>query len=365
MIDPKKIINTLNKKKIYCFTGVADSTLKNFILNIKKNKHFPVYNEGSAVALGLGYYLSSKKLACVYMQNSGLSNAINPLVSIAHNKVYSIPCLLMIGWRGSPKGPVDEPQHNVKGKITTKLLRLLNIKYVILRKQNDLVKLSKLIDFSLKKKKPIAALIENKILIEKNFFLNKVNVNSLISRKDCISKIFELISNKTKIVSTTGFTSREVFQIRKDKNIQKGRDFYMIGGMGHAGMLSLGVSLKNKNQILCIDGDGSIMMHLGSLKAQGLFGKKNFKHILLNNGAHESVGGQRTFVEKDNFAILAKNLGYKYSDKIEKKKHLSSKLKKFLKSKGPSFLEIIIKSSNVKNLSRPKEFISIKENFMK
>lgn len=366
MVDSKKIIRLLNDKDINFFTGVADSTLKNFIFSLKKkDKHLPVYNEGSAISLGLGYYLSTKKLACVYMQNSGLSNAINPLISIAHKKIYSIPCLLIIGWRGSPFAKTDEPQHNIKGKITTEILKLLNIKFIIIRKNKDLKRLKNLISFSKKKQQPVACLIENGTLkkVKKNKI--KFNINSKIYRQDVIELIFKYVKNKTKIISTTGFTSREVYEIRKNKNIIKGKDFYMIGGMGHAGMVSLGVAINKKNEALCIDGDGSIMMHLGSLRAQGLFGGINFKHILLNNGSHESVGAQRTFVENINFSSIAKILGYKYLDVVNKKNQLEKKLHFFFKSKGPSFLEIKINNNNFKNLPRPKNFIKIKEKFMK
>ena len=146
---------------------------------------------------------------------------------------------------------------------------------------------------------------------------------------------------------------------------ERGKDFYMIGGMGHSGMVSLGVSLNKKNQVICIDGDGSLLMHFGSLKAQGMFGKSNFKHILLNNASHESVGGQRTFTENLPFTKIAKLLGYKYVDIIKDNIKMKKQLKNFIKSKGPSFLEIKIKEGAIKNLGRPKNFINIKNNFKK
>ena len=139
----------------------------------------------------------------------------------------------------------------------------------------------------------------------------------------------------------------------------------MIGGMGHSGMVALGVSLGRKNDVICLDGDGSLLMHLGSLKLSGMFGKRNFKHILFNNASHESVGGQRTFVENLSFSNLAKSLGFKYTDTINSQNNLNNKLKKFIKSKGPSFLEIKTKSGTLKNMGRPNNFINIKNKFKK
>jgi phosphonopyruvate decarboxylase len=368
MVDPNKILKFLEKKKINFFTGVPDSTLKNFTLlleNNKKIKHYPVYNEGSAVSLAIGYHLSKKKVACVYLQNSGLSNAINPLISIAHKKVYSIPCLLMIGWRGSPHTIKDEPQHNIKGKITKNILKLLNIRTIILRTGKDFNKLGKLINFANKTKQAVACLIENNT-IKKIKDINKaVFQNADISRIFFLEELLVSIKKNTKIISTTGFTSREIFQLRKEKNYKKGKDFFMVGGMGHAGMVALGVSTEKKNQVICVDGDGSVLMHFGSLKAQAIFAGSNFKHILLNNACHESVGGQRTFAEKTNFTSIAKILGYKYIEKISSKKELKKNLKKFLQSKGPSFLEIKIKTGTLKNLLRPNNFLKIKKSFMK
>lgn len=368
MIDPYKFIKFLKNNKINFFAGVPDSTLKNFtglLENKKEIKHYSVYNEGSAVSLAVGYHLATKKIACVYLQNSGLSNAINPLVSIAHKKVYSIPCLLVIGWRGSPHKPLDEPQHNTKGKITKDILRLLNIKTIVLKNDKEFSKLKRLINFSKKNNKTVACLIENKTIknvkITKKTIIDKLN----ITRKIVLEELLNLIKRNTKIISTTGFTSREIFQLRKEKKYLKGKDFYMVGGMGHAGMVSLGVAMNKKNQVVCVDGDGSMLMHLGSLRTQGAFGTSNFKHILLNNGCHESVGGQETFVKRTNFTGLSKILGYKHVFKIANKIDLKRNLKKFLRSKGPSFLEIKIKTGTLSNLIRPKKFLKIKENFYK
>jgi phosphonopyruvate decarboxylase len=363
MINSNQLLNLFKKKKISLFCGVPDSVLKYFstALDVVKN-HFICTNEGSAVSLAIGNYLSTRKISLVYMQNSGFANAINPLISIAEKTVYSIPLVLLIGWRGSP-GIDDEPQHMAKGKITTKLLDNLNIKYLIIKDKKDFKKISNIINFSKKKKVPVALLCKPGVLQGTNVKKHKNNEN-LPSREEIILKILENVNNNDKIISTTGYTSRELFQLRKTHKKNKGKDFYMIGGMGHSSMVALGVSLKSKNNVICLDGDGSLLMHMGALATIGAFGKKNFKYILLNNSAHESVGGQKTVAESINFSLLSKSLGFKFYNLIKKKNNYEKIIDKFLNSFGPSFLEIKIKVKSMKNLSRPSNFKIIKNKFM-
>ena len=172
------------------------------------------------------------------------------------------------------------------------------------------------------------------------------------------------INSKTKLISTTGYTSRELNQIREKYNLKKGKDFYMVGGMGHSSMVALGASMENNKQVICLDGDGSMIMHMGSLANIGYYGKKNYKHILLNNYSHESVGGQKTFSENLNFEALAKGVNYKKYFYLKNKKDSKIILKKFLKSNGPSLLEVVIRSASMKKLSRPKNLIKVKKEFM-
>jgi phosphonopyruvate decarboxylase len=368
MIDAKNLFLFLKKNKINFFTGVPDSVLKNFIYildsNKKKIKHIIATNEGSAVALAAGNYLATKKLALVYMQNSGLGNAINPLISICHSKVYSIPLILMIGWRGSPKEN-DEPQHQLKGKITPSILKLLNIKFSVLNNFRDLKKIKNLINYSKYKKRPVAFLIKNNTLSLGGNFEKDNKSKNYLTREAVINGLLNAIKKNTRIISTTGFTSRELFQIRKNKKYKNGKDFYMVGGMGHASMTSLGYSLSSKNQVVCLDGDGSLIMHMGSLISTGLKSKSNFKHILLNNGSHESVGDQKIDTLKVNFKNISKSFGYKNYYLAKNNLSFNQNLKYFLKSEGPSFFEVHIISKSIKNLSRPKNLIKIKENFIK
>ena len=367
MIYVEKLLSTFKKNKIDFFSGVPDSVLKNLSLKIDKlnfKKHKIAVNEGSAVAIGIGHYLATKKIACVYMQNSGLGNAINPLASIAHHKVYSIPLMLLIGWRGSPTQQ-DEPQHMVKGKITKNLLSLLGIKFIILKKDTDIQKIDNLVKLAKNKKKIVAILIENKTLKVKHKIKKKeFSETKKISRAQFIQQLLKSIKKNLKIISTTGHTSRELMKIRKEDKLNSGKDFYMVGGMGHSLSVCIGMSAQSSRQIICLDGDGSLLMHMGSMLTAGFNKKINIKHILLNNNSHESVGGQSTNAEKINFENLSKSLGYKNYFKIKNKNDLKINLKKFLNSKDCCFLEVIIQKKLDLKLPRPKNLIRIKEKFI-
>ena len=367
MIDVNHLFFFLKKNKINFFTGVPDSILKNFsyILDIHKKKitNIITANEGSAVALAAGNYLSTKKPALVYMQNSGLGNAVNPLISICHPKVYSVPMILMIGWRGSTNEN-DEPQHLLKGKITKSILKLLNIKFLVLNDLKDVKKIKNLINYSKHKKTPVALLIKNRTLYLSNNYKKEIKSKYFLTRELIINELLKKIDKNTRIISTTGYTSRELFQIRKNKKYKNGKDFYMVGGMGHCSMTSLGYSLSSKNQVICLDGDGSLVMHMGSLISTGLKSKSNFKHILLNNGSHESVGSQKIDTKLINFKKIVLSFGYKKFYFAKNKSSFIKNLKLFLKSKGPSFYEVRIDEGIITNLGRPKDFIRLKNNFI-
>ncbi len=365
MIQVKNLFKILKKNKINFFTGVPDSILKNFsshLEKLKNNQHVIASNEGSAASIGVGHYLSTKKVPCVYLQNSGLGNAINPIISIASKGVYSVPLFLLIGWRGSPNIP-DEPQHKAKGKITLKLLKLMNIDYCIIRVEKDLVKLSKLIKKSYKKKSIVACLIE-KGTLRSDSKKNKNNINKFILRSQFIKEFLNQIPKKSRIISTTGYTSRELMDLRKILKNKNGKDFYMVGGMGHSSSVAIGYSLNSKKQTFCLDGDGSVLMHLGALRTVGYLKNKNFKHIILNNNSHESVGGQLTNAAGINFKKFCFSIGYKKYFKINNLAGIKAKIRRFVRASGPSLLEVMIRNGSLKNLSRPKNLIKIKQKFM-
>ena len=364
MIKVNALISLLKKNNTDFYTGVPDSVLKEFstILKNKKN-HIIATNEGAAISLGIGHYLATKKIPCVYMQNSGLSNALNPLISIAHKKVYSIPLILVIGWRGSPRIK-DEPQHNVKGKITQNLLKLLNIKHTIIRTNKDLHKFDKQIKFAKKNKSIIACLIEQGTL-EKNIKKNSKKDYYKLDKEVFLKTLLQNIPINSKIISSTGYNSREIMYLRDKYKLNKTKNFYMVGGMGHTSSVALGYSLFSKNKTICIDGDGSFLMHLGAIKTAGHFAKNNFKYILLNNNAHDSVGGQSTNANTINFDKLSKSLGFKKFYSIKNKQNLLKITKNFIKINRPAFLEVKVTNSKIKKLPRPEDLIEIKNQFMK
>ena len=366
MIKVNSLINLLKKKDINFFTGVPDSVLKelsNTLQNYNKKKHLIAVNEGAAVSLGIGYYLSTKKIPCIYMQNSGLSNALNPLISIAHKKVYQIPLVLLIGWRGSPKVN-DEPQHNVKGKITQDILKLLNVKYTVLRSTKDLKKFENQINVAKKNKSIVAGLIEQGTFLKKNKSKKKTYLYDL-DKEFFFKNLLKITNKNTKIISSTGFNSRELMHIRDKLKLNNGNDFYMVGGMGHTSSVALGYSLYKNKKTICIDGDGSFLMHLGSIKTIGTFSNNNLKYILLNNNCHDSVGGQKTYSDDIDFEKLSISLGFKSFTSIKNKRNLEKKLKKFLKEDKLSFLEVKVSNSKIKKLPRPSDLIKIKNEFMK
>ena len=362
MDTSQKILKILKKNKIEFFTGVPDSVLENFcnsLTRLNKNKHIISANEGGAVSIAAGYNLSTKKIPVVYFQNSGLGNTINPITSIIHKEIYGIPMILFIGWRGA-LNLKDEIQHKVQGKITLEQLNLLNIKYKIFNKNNFNKQLNQLIRYTKNSNHPVAFLFKKGDLeTVKN---NKKNKKKYINRSQFISKLIS-ISKRSKIIATTGFTSRELFQIRQNKENKIKNDFYMVGGMGHSSMVALGYSLGSKKQTVCLDGDGSFLMHMGALAISSKFAAKNFKYILLNNSCHESVGGQPTAIDKINLKQFSQSIGYKKYFILKDSKSIKHTLNLFIKSNGPSFLNVLINPGSLKNLMRIKNLREIKKNF--
>ena len=366
MIKVNSLINLLKKNDSNFYTGVPDSVLKElsyYLQKKEKKNHIIATSEGSAVSLGIGHYLSTKKIPCVYMQNSGLSNALNPLISIADQKVYSIPLILIIGWRGSPKIK-DEPQHNVKGKITESILKLLKIKYTIIRSNNDLKKFDRQIKIAKKKNTIVACLIEQGTLEKKNN-INKKKDFYTLNKEIFLKTLLQSLEKNTKIISSTGYNSRELMYLREKYKIKNSNDFYMVGGMGHTSSVALGYSLFSKKKTICIDGDGSFLMHLGSIKTAGTFARKNFKYILLNNNVHDSVGGQSTYSNDINFEKLSKSLGFKKFFSIKDDKNLKKNIQNYLNGNSLNFLEVKVSNNKIKKLPRPTDLIKIKKLFMK
>lgn len=359
MVCPQKLFNILKKNKINFFCGVPDSILNGFTNCLKKKHNLTTSNEGAAIAVAVGNYLSSKKLTCVYLQNSGLGNTINPLLSIAHKKVYSIPIIMLIGWRGHPNH-ADEEQHLAQGKITKDLLRLLNIKFIEINKNNDLCKIKRLTDYALKKKMVVAILIKEKLKIKKKLIDNKES--NKIDRSFFLKTLLSVTNKKHNIISSTGYISRDLFKYSKENN--QTNYFYNVGGMGHTNMIALGISNFTNNKTICIDGDGSLIMHMGSLPILAN-SKKKIKYILLNNQIHESVGGQECISSKINFKKLSESTNFEKYFSVNKKENLKKILKQFLDTNLINFLEVKMSNKNQNNLPRVKNLYKIKKDFMK
>lgn len=353
MIQSEDLLKTLKKNKVNFFTGVPDSVLSKFTQIVKKN-HIVAVNEGSAVAIAIGRYIKSKKISCVYMQNSGLGNSINPLVSLAAKEVYSIPMILLIGWRGMPNLS-DEPQHRLQGKITKQFLNLLNIKYIFLKENKDISKLSSLINHSKKNNCPVAILISNKTL--KNNLNRKIKYNykSNVDRDRFIENILKKLKRNDRIISSTGYISRSLYQKREIlKKKVHGKDFYMVGGMGHTGGVSLGVNLYNKYKTICLDGDGSFLMHLGSIITLSECVKKNLFYFVLDNQKHESVGNQFTSSKHINFKKLSESFKFDKYYQINNENNLSKLLDKIFLNKKKTFIHVKMSLSKNNKLLRPK-----------
>lgn len=357
MIRPEFFIERLRENGIDCFAGVPDSLLKNICAYITDHcdaeHNIIAANEGAAVGIAAGHYLATGKPACVYMQNSGEGNIINPLASLTDEEVYNIPVLLLIGWRGRP-GVHDEPQHVKQGKVTTGLLNVMGVNYEVLAKEED--KAEKQISKAIKalQNKEVYALVIEKDTFE-DYKLQNVEVNDLaMSREDAIQTVAAALGEKDCIVSTTGMISRELFEYRTSIGQGHERDFLTVGSMGHASQIALGIAMaKQDRKVWCFDGDGAAIMHMGSMAIVASKAPKNYVHVVFNNGAHDSVGGQPTVGLKINLPSVAKAVGYPHTYSVSTKEDLQQVLNEAAKNEGLSFIEVKVKKGNRKDLGRP------------
>lgn len=357
MIRPEYFIEKLREKGIDCFAGVPDSLLKNICAYI--TDHFDerhniiAANEGAAVGIAAGHYLATGQPACVYMQNSGEGNIINPIASLTDPEVYNIPVLLLIGWRGRP-GVHDEPQHVKQGKVTTGLLNVMGINYEVLAKDEDKVEkqIVKAIDALIRKE--VYALVIEKDTFDEYKLQNVEKNNLTMSREEAVQTIASIVGENDCIVSTTGMISRELFEYRAAMKQGHERDFLTVGSMGHASQIALGIALAQpKRHVWCFDGDGAAIMHMGSMAIVASKEAKNYIHIVLNNGAHDSVGGQPTVGLKIDLPAVAKAVGYKASYSVDNKNELVGVLNKAKQQEGPVLIEVKVKKGNRKDLGRP------------
>ncbi|MCX5847572.1 MAG: phosphonopyruvate decarboxylase [Deltaproteobacteria bacterium] len=359
MIKCSTFYEMLITRGISFFTGVPDSLLKDFCAyitdHVPDNQHVIAANEGGAVALAAGHYLATGHIGLVYMQNSGQGNAVNPLTSLADPDVYGIPILLLIGWRGEP-GVKDEPQHAKQGKITLQILQTLDIPYRILPENVEEADLCLEDLFAeISTHKCPAALIVKKGVFDSYKLKQTAKDISLLSREYAIQKIVDSLRPTDILVSTTGMISRELYEYRDAIDGNHSSDFLTVGSMGHASQIAMGIALaKPDRQVFCLDGDGAALMHLGAMAIIGSRNLNNFKHIILNNAAHDSVGGQPTAGKDVAFTKIAIACGYKSTLVVESQEELRDLLPPLLATQGPALLEIRVRKGARADLGRPK-----------
>lgn len=341
------------------YTGIPDSQLKalcNYLMNtygVDPKHHIIAANEGNCTAIAAGYYLATGKIPVIYMQNSGEGNIINPVASLLSNRVYAIPAIFIIGWRGEP-GIHDEPQHVYQGEVTVKLLEDMDIATFIIDKDSadgEIVK--KMEEF-----KNILALGKSvAFVIGKDAFSYDEKVeyrnHNVMVREEIIKHIIA-VSGKDPVISTTGKASRELFEARDVNHQPHKYDFLTVGSMGHSSSIALGIALnKTEQRIWCIDGDGAVLMHMGSMAVIGANRPNNLIHIVINNEAHETVGGMPTVADKVDFVAVARACGYPYAVKVNSYEELDEELRIVKMNHQLSFIEVKSSLGARENLGRP------------
>lgn len=365
-------VKKLKELGISTIVGVPDSTLKQFCdyMNTEGKKEFTHYvpaNEGSAVGIAVGEFLATNKPACVYMQNSGLGNVVNPVTSIANAEVYDIPMLFITGWRGEP-GKKDEPQHKFMGRITQEMYDVLDIAHDAIGAETSDAEFEAVCVRAreeLSKNRQFAIIVK-KDTFEKHAYGDYSNEYPM-SREEAIGQIISTIDRADVVVSTTGKISREVYEQSDLLLGNHEQDFLTVGGMGHASMIAFGYAVNRPDKrVYCLDGDGAVLMHMGSLMFLGKELPKNLVHVCINNAAHESVGGMPTGAAGKFYAAIAKEAGYEKVFHVENMGELKAALEKVSKEEGLTFIEIMVGVGSREDLGRPKETaVQNKNNFMK
>ncbi|MBD5447567.1 MAG: phosphonopyruvate decarboxylase [Treponema sp.] len=359
MIRPGYFYDLLIRNGTDFFAGVPDSLLKSFCAYVTDNapaeNHIISANEGCATALACGYHFATGKIPLIYMQNSGEGNMVNPMLSIADKDVYSVPMLIVIGWRGEP-GVHDEPQHVKQGKITCDLLDTMKIPYEILSEnEEDLPgQFEKAYEY-IKENAAQYAFVIRKGTFDEYKLQNNISVEGKMSREEAIEKIMFGADSKTVFVSTTGMSSRELYELRDKYNQSHEKDFLTVGGMGYASQIALAIAMQKKDrQIYVIDGDGASIMQMGGMATVGSRKPSNYVHFVLNNGAHDSVGGQPTVGREIDLCTIAIGCGYENVIKAKTLQELEQVLIDVKTNNKLTFVEVIVKKGARRELGRPK-----------
>lgn len=353
MLDPSWFVQTCREQGVSLFTGVPDSLLKELCTTLDtevgRGQHVIAANEGAAVGIAIGHHLRTASPALVYLQNSGFGNLVNPLLSLADPDVYRVPMVVLVGWRGQP-GVKDEPQHVKQGRVMAGLLDSLQVPWAVLSKDPA--------EASQSLKEALACDGPYVLLVEKDTFAKAVRPatqdrGTLASREEALTALAAAVGREAAIVSTTGMLSRELFEYRERQG-GHGQDFLTVGGMGHASSIALGVAMSDpEREVWCFDGDGALLMHLGSLAVIADQAPGRYFHVVFNNGVHDSVGGQPTSIGKVDVVAAAMALGYRQAvstDDVEEIPDLVSGLRE---SGGPALLELKVRPGNRPDLGRP------------
>jgi phosphonopyruvate decarboxylase len=344
MVDTTALAGALRARGVRLFTGVPDSLLQSLssclMQSCAPGEHIIAANEGNAVALAMGHYLACATPAVVYMQNSGLGNAVNPLTSLADPEVYGIPMLLVIGWRGEP-GHKDEPQHVKQGRISAGQLELLEIPHWVVGPDSDMDSVLEQAWRAMAERGGPAALQAPAAALPP------------LTREAAIGRILDLLAPDDIVLATTGKTGRELYELRAARG-EAQRDFLTVGGMGHTASIALGIALgRPQRRVVCLDGDGSMLMHLGATAITGDLKPANLVHVLLNNEAHESVGGQPTVAGRMDFERIALGCGYRGYRAAATAAELDAGFAALAQGAGPQLLEIRLQPGARKDLGRP------------
>jgi phosphonopyruvate decarboxylase len=350
MINQQRFLKVLLDAGVDFFTGVPDSYLNGFcnclLKNVSDEKNVIAANEGNAVAIASGYYFSTGKVPLVYMQNSGIGNAINPLLSLADKEVYSVPMVLLIGWRGEP-GTGDHAQHKMQGELTTKLLDLMDIPFIVAEDNDDLleIQVNKLIKQAQRERKIVAIVARKGVFADEKKSTAPVENGYPLFREEAIEAVLDAMPKDTIYVATTGRATRELYFLREKRGEGHNCDFLNVGSMGHASSVALGLALANKNRkVVCFDGDSAVLMHMGALSMVSNFDVPNFLHVVLNNGAHESVGGQPSAGMKVDFTTIAQGAGYRtVGHPVATREEIIDAVQTLIGSGKASFMDVRIK----------------------
>ena len=344
MISAEFLYNTLQAQDITFYAGVPDSLLKNLCAYItdhaEPGQHVIAANEGGAVALAAGYHLATGKVGVVYMQNSGEGNTINPLASLTDKEVYRIPMLLLIGWRGKP-GVHDEPQHVKQGKITTGLLNVMGVNYDVLAQEEEkaAAQIAKAIE-AVTMQREVYALVIEKDTFEPYVLQTTSNNAFAMTREEAIQTVAAAMGERDCAVSTTGMISRELYEYRTAQGQGHERDFLTVGSMGHASQIALGIAMQQPDRrVWCFDGDGASIMHMGNMAILAVQHPRNMVHVVFNNGAHDSVGGQPTVGLQINLTAIAQAMGYAAVRRVVTAEELQAACQELAyRTDGPVFL---------------------------